>query len=144
MPDLNFEALVDAVGDAVVVCDLAGLVTYWNPAAERMFGFTKAEAEGQSLDIIIPERMRARHWEGYQATMASGVTKYGNEVLRVPAITKDGRSISIAFTVALLYAPDGTVTAIASVMRDETERFNRDRAMRKRLAELEAGLAAKP
>lgn len=136
--DLNFEALVNAVGDAVVVCDAAGLITFWNPAAERMFGFTRAEAMGASLDIIIPDKQRKRHWDGYHVSMATGVTKYGNDVLRVPALTKSGATISIAFTVAMLHGADGKVAAIASVMRDETDKFNRDRALRKRLSELEA------
>lgn len=141
MSQVDSDALISALGDAVVVCDVAGAIILWNPAAERMFGFSQAEALGQSLDIIIPERMRARHWEGYKVTMETGVTKYGNDVLRVPAITKSGETISIAFSVALLHGPDGKVSSIASVMRDETEKFQRDRELRKRLSELEAQVA---
>jgi len=140
--DLN--ALVASVGDAIVVCDAAGAVVMWNPAAERMFGHTEAEVLGQSMDMIIPERLRKRHWEGYHKTMATGVTRYGHDVLRVPAVDKQGRSMSIAFTVAMLHAPDGTVASIVSIIRDETGRFNEDRALRKRLAELEAKAAAAP
>ncbi len=139
----EFDALVHSVGDAVVVCDAAGKIIFWNGAAERMFGFTQAEALGNSLDIIIPERMRGRHWDGYHKSMETGETKYGNDVLRVPAIGKAGKTLSIAFTVAMLHGPDGKVAAIASVMRDETERFNQDRALRKRVQELEAQLRAK-
>lgn len=138
---LNFETLVDAIGDAVVVCNANGDITFWNPAAERMFGFTRDEAIGASLDIIIPERQRKPHWHGYHTTMETGLTRYGHDVLRVPALTKSGATISIAFTVALLHGADGKVASIASVMRDETDRFNRDRAMRKRVSELEAQLA---
>jgi len=137
--DMN--ALVAAIGDAVVVCDKAGAITLWNPAAERMFGFTEAEALGQSLDIIIPERMRKRHWDGYYHSMETGTTKYGHDVLRVPATGKAGQSLSIAFTVAMLFGPDGKAHSIASVMRDETAAFNKNREMRKRLAELESQLA---
>jgi PAS domain S-box-containing protein len=140
--DLN--ALVASVGDAIVVCDAAGAVVMWNPAAERMFGHTEAEVLGQSMDMIIPERLRKRHWEGYHKTMATGVTRYGHDVLRVPAVDKQGRSMSIAFTVAMLHAPDGTVASIVSIIRDETSRFNEDRALRQRLAELEAKAAAAP
>jgi len=139
--DLN--ALVAAIGDAVMVCDAQGAITLWNPAWERMFGYTEAEVLGQSMDLIIPERLRKRHWEGYDKTMASGITKYGHDVLRVPAVNKQGASLSIAFSVALLHDADGKVSAIAAVIRDETSRFNDDRALKKRLADLEAQLAAK-
>jgi PAS domain S-box-containing protein len=135
---LDFEQLVGVIGDAIVISDASGAITLWNPAAERMFGFSREEALGQSLDLIIPERLRGRHWEGYEKTMATGETRYGHDLLRVPATHKDGRSLSIAFTVALLHAPDKTVTGIVAVIRDETARFTEDRNLRKRLAELEA------
>ena len=141
---LNLQDLVAAVGDAVMVCDAQGAIVLWNPACERMFGHSAAEVLGRSMDMIIPERLRKRHWDGYHHTMATGVTKYGTDVLRVPAVDKAGRSMSIAFTVAMLHTPDGKVSAIASVIRDETSRFNDDRALRKRLAELEAELATRP
>lgn len=135
-PDLA--QLVAAVGDAIVVSDAQGLITLWNPGAERMFGFTHAEALGQSLDIIIPERQRQRHWEGYEKTMATGITRYGNDVLRVPAINKAGEPLSISFTVGMLFKPDGKVDSIAAVMRDETRKFHQDKALRTRLKELES------
>jgi PAS domain S-box-containing protein len=138
---IDFKQLVEAVGDAVVASDAGGAITLWNPAAQRMFGFTEKEALGQSLDIIIPQRQQQRHWDGYQKTMATGQTKYGNDVLRVPAVHKDGHSLSIAFTVALLYTPDKKVSAIVAVIRDETTRFAEDRNLRKRLMELESQLA---
>ncbi len=142
--DIDFKALVAGMGDAVVVCNAAGAIVLWNAAAQRIFGFTEAEALGQSLDIIIPERLRGRHWEGYHKTMATGITRYGADLLRVPAVNKAGQAMSIAFTVSMLFGADGKVSAIASVIRDETLRFNDDRALRKRLAELEGQLAAKP
>jgi PAS domain S-box-containing protein len=139
--EIDLAALVGAIGDAVVVCDAKGRVVVWNPAAERMFGFTREEALGNSMDMIIPERLRKRHWEGYDKTMETGITKYGHDVLRVPAVDKAGRSLSIAFTVAMLYGADGKVSAVASVIRDETTRFGEERALKKRLAELEAQCA---
>ncbi|AMP15014.1 PAS domain-containing protein [Collimonas pratensis] len=139
---IDLDQLVQAVGDAIVISDAGGAITLWNPAAERMFGFSQAEALGKSLDLIIPERQRQRHWDGYQKTMESGVTRYGNDVLRVPAVHKDGHTLSIAFTVALLLTPAGKVAAIVAVIRDESSRFAEDRALRKRLAELEAKLTA--
>jgi PAS domain S-box-containing protein len=137
---IDFEQLVDVIGDAVVISDASGAITLWNPAAERMFGFSPEEALGNSLDLIIPERLRGRHWSGYEKTMATGETRYGHDVLRVPAVHKDGRSLSIAFTVALLHSagPEKSVTGIVAVIRDETSRFTEERNLRKRLAELEA------
>jgi PAS domain S-box-containing protein len=141
---IDFEQLVNVIGDAVVISDASGAITLWNPAAERMFGFTPVEALGNSLDIIIPERLRGRHWTGYEKTMATGETRYGHDVLRVPAVHKDGRALSIAFTVALLHSagPDAVVTGIVAVIRDETSRFTEERNLKKRLAELEAGPGA--
>lgn len=139
---LDLNALVAAVGDALVVCDVQGRIVLWNPAAERIFGFSAAEALGQRMDIIIPERLRKRHWEGYDQSMATGQTRYAQDVLRVPAVDKAGRNLSIAFTVFMLHDADGKVTACGSVIRDETDRFAQDRALKKRLAELEAQLAA--
>ena len=139
---LDLRQLLAAVGDAVVVTDGAGAIILWNPAAERMFGYTEREALGASLDLIIPERLRQRHWDGYHQTMRSGETKYGTTLLRVPGQHRDGSSLSIAFTVAMIHDAEGRPSAIAAVIRDETSRFNEDRALRKRLAEAEAKLAA--
>ena len=96
--------LLSAIGDAVLVSDASGAITLWNPAAERMFGYTESEALGQSLDLICPERLRKRHWDGYYKSMETGETRYGNDVLKVPAVHKDGHALSIAFTVAMLFA----------------------------------------
>ncbi len=138
---IDFKQLLEAIGDAIVASDPSGAITLWNPAAQRMFGYTESEALGQSLNIIIPQRQQQRHWDGYQKTMATGQTKYGNDVLRVPAVHKDGHTLSIAFTVALLYTPDKKVSAIVAVIRDETTRFAEERSLRKRLMELESQLA---
>jgi PAS domain S-box-containing protein len=133
----DFERLVQAAGDAIIAADPQGRIVSWNPAAERIFGFAAQEALGQTLDLIIPERFRARHWDGYKQVMRTGQTKYGAEVLRVPARHKDGRPLSIAFTVALLSRADGQTEAIAAIVRDETSRWNEERSMRQRLRELE-------
>ena len=135
---LDLPSLVQAAGDAIIAADTDGKIRLWNPAAERIFGFTAEEALGHSLDLIIPERWRTRHWEGYQRVMRTSQTRYGAEVLRVPALHKDGRTFSIAFTVALLHAEDGGIQAIAAIVRDETARWEEERALRRRLTELEA------
>jgi PAS domain S-box-containing protein len=129
--------LLAAAGDAIIAADPAGEIVFWNPAAARIFGFSEAEAIGRSLDLIIPEPQRERHWQGYAHVMKTGVTRYAAGVLRVPALHRDGRRLSIAFTVALLRAADGSVTSIAAIVREETQRFEEERALRKRLAELE-------
>jgi PAS domain S-box-containing protein len=141
--DFDYGQLVGSIGDAVIASDPSGAIVLWNPAAERMFGHTEAEALGKSLDIIIPQRQQQRHWDGYHKTMETGITKYGNDVLRVPAVHKDGHTLSIAFTVAMLHTPDGKISAIVAVVRDESARFAEDRALRKRLTELEMQAAAR-
>jgi PAS domain S-box-containing protein len=133
----DFEAFVQTAGDAIVAAGADGSIILWNHAAERIFGHTEEEALGRSLDLIIPERLRLRHWEGYRKVMATGETRYGADILRVPALHKDGRRLSIAFTVALLYS-GAEVQAIVAIIRDETSRWEHERALRKRLAELEA------
>lgn len=136
--NVDLSQLVAGAGDAIMVCDAQGAVTLWNQAAERIFGFTEAEALGQSLDMIIPQRQRHRHWEGYHKTMETAVTKYGADVLRVPAVHKDGHTLSIAFTVSMLFSADQKVTGIVAIVRDEGARFAELRDLRKRLVELES------
>lgn len=130
------DAFVQGAADAIIAAGADGRIISWNAAAVRIFGFTAEEALGQSLDLIIPERFRARHGEGYRQVMATGQTKYASEVLRVPALHRDGKALSIAFTVTLLDAPDGG-RVIAAIVRDETARWNEERELRKRLTELE-------
>lgn len=129
-PFVDFEQLVEVIGDAIIVCDTEGAIKWWNRGAERLFGFTSAEAVGNSLDLIVPARFRERHWVGYARTMATGKTRYEHDVLRVPAVHKDGRALSIAFTVALLFGSERQVTGIVAVVRDETQRFAEERQLR--------------
>ena len=131
----DFQVFAEASADAIIAARADGTIIFWNLAAERIFGFNQTETLGQSLDLIIPERFRARHWEGYRQVMATGETKYASNVLRVPAIKKDGGGISIAFTVTLLDTEDGRV--IAAVVRDETARWSEERELRRKIAELE-------
>lgn len=133
---IDFESFIEAAGDAIIAVDTAGKITLWNPAAERIFGYSNPEALGQSLDLIIPERFRERHWQGFREVAKSGRSKYGADVLRVPALHKDGRSLSIAFTVLLLSSA-GSVETIVAIVRDETQRWQEERELRRRLTELE-------
>jgi PAS domain S-box-containing protein len=137
--DASLAQLMADLADAVVIADARGFITFWNEAATRMFGFTAAEALGHSLDLIIPERFRDRHWSGYHRVMATGHTDYGDRLLEVPALHRDGRPLSIAFTVTLLRRPGATGPAgIAAVVRDDTERWQERRALRDELAQLRA------
>jgi PAS domain S-box-containing protein len=123
--------LLRATPDAVVYADAEGLIRFWNAGAERIFGFGEAEALGQSLDIIIPQSLRQRHWDGYRKTMATGATRYGaGDLLSVPAVRKDGSRISIEFTVTPFHDAAGRMLGIAAVMRDVTKRFEEMKALR--------------
>lgn len=129
--------LLNAMPDAVVYSDAAGRIGFWNKGAERIFGFENAEAVGQSLDIIIPEKLRSRHWEGYEKTMRTGTTRYGTgDLLSVPAIRKDGSRISIEFTIVPFHDDAGRMLGIAAIMRDVTKRFEEMRALQRRAAGL--------
>jgi PAS domain S-box-containing protein len=134
--------LLDIIGDGVVVTDTRGNIIYWNPAATRIFGFTEQEASGHTLDLIVPERLRQRHNVGFAKSMETGTTRYGNDLLKVPATHKDGRTLSIAFSVAMLFDQDKHVSGVAAVIRDETQRFQEERELRRKLADLEAQVTA--
>lgn len=142
MPEVDYEALVNAAGDGVVLAGTDGKILAWNAAATRIFGFTAEQALGQTLDLIIPERFRQRHWAGYDVTMETGITKYGTDLLTVPAVHAEGRPLSVAFTVGLLHDAEGKVSSIVAVVRDDTARFQGERALRLRIKELEAATIA--
>jgi PAS domain S-box-containing protein len=132
-----FRQIVEEIPEAVIFADREGMVRLWNGAAETMFGYSADEALGQSLDLIVPERFRARHWAGYRHVMATGVTSYGQRLLAVPAMRKDGQRISIEFSIALLKDERGEVTGAAAVIRDVTARWQAERELKRRLAALE-------
>ncbi|HSB68006.1 MAG TPA: PAS domain-containing protein [Candidatus Methylomirabilis sp.] len=138
------ERIVQVAADAIIVADASGKITLWNAGAERLFGYPAAEALGQSLDLIIPEAQRKRHWIGYADVMRTGETKYGTQLLRVPAIRRDGSRFSIAFTVGLLKNGAGLVEGIFAVMRDDTERFQTEKTLRKRIVEMEEAVKDRP
>jgi PAS domain S-box-containing protein len=130
--------IVQNAQDAIVFADRDGIIRLWNSGAEAMFGYRAEEAVGQTLDLIIPERLRARHWEGYRKVMSTGVTRYGREVLKVPGVRKDGTRVSLEFTVILLHDGTGQLLGPAAILRDVTVRWEQEKAMRERLAALEA------
>ena len=127
--------LVKKMADAVIYADAQGVIRFWNAGAERIFGFLEAEAVGQSLDCIIPQNLRERHWDGFNRTMRTGESRYqAGALLAVPAVRKDGSRISIEFTIVPFQDDAGRMVGIAAVMRDVTERFEEMKALRKAAA----------
>ena len=127
--------IVEGTPDAVIYADGEGRIRFWNKGAERIFGWSPAEAAGQSLDLVIPENLRARHWTGFAATMRTGETRYGaGDILAVPAQHRDGTRISIEFTVLPFHDAAGRMVGIAAILRDVTTRFEEMRALRRQLA----------
>lgn len=129
------ERLVAGMPDAIVYADADGVIRLWNRGAVRIFGFAEEEAIGRSLDIIIPERLRERHWHGYRETMRTGQSRYGDgQTLSVPAMRKDGTRISVEFTIVPFTDDSGEIIGIAAVMRDATARFEELRDLRRQLS----------
>ncbi len=133
-----FKQLIEQAPDAVLFADSQGVVRLWNQGAERIFGYPAEEALGQSLDLIIPERLRERHWEGYRKVMASGETHYGTDLLSVPALRNDGSQISSEFSIVMVRDDEGKVLGVAAIMRDVTAGRQREKKLKERLAALEA------
>ena len=136
--DSLFRRIVESSPEAIVCSDRDGIIRIWNGGAEAIFGYGAREAVGESLDIIVPEKMRERHWEGYFRVMKTGATKYGKDLLAVPGIRKDGSRVSLEFSVALIRDEDGALIGISAVMRDVTARWQKEKEMKERLAALEA------
>jgi len=130
------ERLVSGKSDAIIYADAEGVIRVWNRGATRIFGFSETEAVGRSLDLIIPENLRERHWQGYRATMHTGQSRYGDgQILSVPAVRKDGTRVSVEFTIVPFADDAGKMIGIAAIMRDVTARFEELRALRRQLAD---------
>jgi PAS domain S-box-containing protein len=136
-PDL-FAAIARDAPDAIIVADGEGIIRFWNTGAQRIFGHAASEAVGHSLDLVIPEGLRARHWAGWRAVVASGESRYGaGDLLAVPGLRRDGTRISLEFTITLLRGADGRVAGMAAILRDVSERFEEMKALRRKLAAAE-------
>lgn len=137
VPEGLTDALLTSASDAIIATDRDGIVTFWNPGAVRIFGFSFDEAIGQPLDFIIPDNLRARHWVGYEHTMTTGESRYGaGDLLSVPALTKSGQRISVEFTIAMLRDERGLPTGTVAILRDVTRNFTEKLALRREVAEL--------
>jgi PAS domain S-box-containing protein len=135
--DLLAKAVLSARSDAIVAADRDGIIRFWNSGAERIFGHASGDAIGRSLDLIIPERLRKRHWDGFRQTMETGHSRYGEgDLLSVPAVRKDGATISVEFTIVPLKTETGRMNGMVAIMRDVTQRFEEMRRLKQKFAEL--------
>jgi PAS domain S-box-containing protein len=135
--NIDLNKLMECIGDAIIVADAHEKIVLWNPAATRIFGYSEAEALGGTLDLIVPERQRQKHHEGCSNSMATGTTRYGTSLLKVPALHKNGSTLSIAFTIGMLFDANHQANGVVAVIRDETVRFAEERALKKRISDLE-------
>ncbi len=133
-----YQQIIEGAQDAIIFADKEGIIRLWNSGAEAIFGYSKEEAIGETLDLIVPEKLREKHWEGYRKVMDTGVTKYGSDILAVPALKKDDSRLSVEFTIVLLKDDTDKPQGTAAIMRDMTERWQKEKELKKRLAELEA------
>jgi PAS domain S-box-containing protein len=136
--ELLAEALLSTGSNAIVATDRDGIIRFWNPGAERVFGHSRRDALGRSLDLIIPKRLRERHWQGFANVMQSGQTRYGeDDLLSVPALRNDGTTLSVQFTIAPLRKA-GRMIGMAAIIRDVTQQFQETRELKRALSSLQA------
>ena len=133
--------LFEQAPDAVVFADREGIIGEWNDAARAVFGHTREEAVGQTLDLIAPERFREAHWRGYDRALADGDTKYRGQAMPTRSVRKDGETIYVELMFAIVHDASGSVIGALAHARDITERFQREREGRERLQELEKQVA---
>lgn len=131
-------AIVAEAGDAIMYADREGIIRLWNRGAELMFGYIVAEALGQTLDLIIPENLRGRHWDGYYRVIESGESRYSSEMLSAPALRKDGTRLSTEFSMVMVKGADNRVLGVAAIIRDVTARWNKEKGLKERIRTLEA------
>ena len=134
---LIYKQIIENSQDAIIFVDRDGVVNLWNSGAEAIFGYKAEEIQGKNLDFIIPEKLRQRHWEGYQRVMKTGKTRYGKELLKVPALRKDGSTISVEFTLLLVRNRRNEIIGTAAIIRDVTKRWEQEKELKKNLKRLE-------
>ena len=140
-PEWVYKQIVDFAQDAILFADRDGNIQLWNSGAEAIFGYTSEDAIGNSLDLIIPDKLRVRHWEGYHRVMGTRETRYGDELLKVPAIRKDGERLSVEFTIILVRDDQNNIIGSAAIMRDVTKSWLHEKELKKQIKVLEEQLA---
>jgi len=138
--EIIYRQIIENSQDAILFADRDGIIELWNSGAEAIFGYTKEDVRGKSLDLIVPEKLRQRHWDGYQKVMKTGKSRYGKELLKVPAIRKDGTSISVEFTIVLVRNQRNEIMGTAEIIRDATERWKQEKELKQKLKLLEGRL----
>lgn len=140
--EMIYRQIIENSQDAILFADRDGIIDLWNSGAEAIFGYTKEDVRGKSLDLIVPEKLRQRHWDGYQKVMKTGKSRYGKELLKVPAIRKDGTSISVEFTIVLVRNQRNEIMGTAAIIRDVTERWKHEKELKQKLKLLESTSAS--
>ncbi|HSV19335.1 MAG TPA: PAS domain S-box protein [Casimicrobiaceae bacterium] len=136
-----FAAIVKAAPDAIIVAGVDGCIRFWNAGAERVFGHLASEVMGQSLDIIIPERLRKAHWDAFDRAVQAGRTRYEGRAMTTRSMRKDGAKIYVDMTFALLTDGTGAVAGALAIAHDVTARHESERALRERAAGMERALS---
>jgi PAS domain S-box-containing protein len=132
-----FQAIVEQAPDAIIFADRDGAIRVWSRGAETVFGYAAAEVLGKSLDVIIPERLRGAHWEGFRRAIDTGQTKYGNRVLTTRSVHKNGGKLYVDLSFGLVKDAAGAVTGALAVGRDSTAHYLAEGAPRTRVANTE-------
>jgi len=140
--EMIYQQIIENSQDAILFADRDGIIELWNSGAEAIFGYKKEEVQGKSLDLIVPEKLRQRHWEGYHTVMKTGKSRYGKELLKVPAIRKDGTSISVEFTIMLVRNLRNEIVGTAAIIRDVTERWKQEKELKQKIKLLESKSAS--
>ena len=132
-----FRRIVEQTTDAIIFADREGLIRIWNQGAESVFGFPAGEVLGKSLDVIIPEELRKKHWEGYGKAIETGRTRLGSRVLTTRSCHKDGSRLYVDLSFAVIVDDSGHAEGTLAIGRNVTERYLADKTLRKHAAELE-------
>jgi PAS domain S-box-containing protein len=132
-----YQQIIDFAQDGILFTDRDGNIRLWNSGAETIFGYTSEEAIGKSLDLIVPEKLRERHWKGYRRVMETGESRYGSELLKVPALRKDGNTLSVEFTILLVRNHRNEIIGTAAIIRDVTESWKQEKELKQKLKSLE-------
>jgi PAS domain S-box-containing protein len=135
--EVIYRQIIENSQDAILFADRDGKIDLWNTGAEEIFGYKKEEVRGKSLDLIIPEKLRQRHWDGYHTVVKTGESRFAKDLLKVPAIRKDGTSISVEFTIVIIRNLRNEIMGIGAIIRDVTERWKQEKELKQKIKLLE-------